>query len=435
MSSKIRKRGRPSLGGGEKAKESTGGDEPQTRRKRGRPSLGNQDQEPSEVTGGSRRTSRKKGAKAASDEQEAQPEAQPEAGQRKRGREPAKSVPNEAPEELEPEPDQPVPKKKRGRPSFTAPEVQEAAPKEDRAKGKGRRSLQNLSPEDAQNKNAKSAKVKKGKRLSRAQEDEPATRDEAPLKKRGRPSLAARDEPDDTPKDGEQPSTRRRSTNPNEPPPSPPKPYLHIVPRTRRIRPSTIASKWSPLTGPSLPTIASLLQLAHAPILQRTSHTHNRRAHATVALDLITKRIARKLAKGLPFPPASVAPASRALVKNSDADGGRETELDFEAVLDARAALERQLTPGLQSVELLRRERERMEKELERDYENLRGLEARARGQARERRELLKKAHVLAPAGRTSPPDADSRSLQTRSTTPSENLFKVNHPLLIPSHN
>ncbi|POR31723.1 Uncharacterized protein TPAR_08076, partial [Tolypocladium paradoxum] len=79
------------------------------------------------------------------------------------------------------------------------------------------------------------------------------------------------------------------------------------------------------------------------------------------------------------------------------ADGGRETELDFEAVLDGKALLEAQLGPAAHAVELLRREKERVERELERDYEMLRGLEAGARAQAREQRGLLKKAHVLAP--------------------------------------
>jgi hypothetical protein len=67
--------------------------------------------------------------------------------------------------------------------------------------------------------------------------------------------------------------------------------------------------------------------------------------------------------------------------------------------LDGRAVLERQLDPGLHAVELLRREKRRVEGELERDYETLRNLEAGARGQARQQRELLKKAHVLAPEG------------------------------------
>lgn len=66
-------------------------------------------------------------------------------------------------------------------------------------------------------------------------------------------------------------------------------------------------------------------------------------------------------------------------------------------MLDGKAALERQLDPALDAVELLRREKERIEVELEQDYETLRNLEVGARREARQKRELLKKAHALAP--------------------------------------
>lgn len=72
-------------------------------------------------------------------------------------------------------------------------------------------------------------------------------------------------------------------------------------------------------------------------------------------------------------------------------------ELNFESVLDGKVALERQLEPALDGLEVLRREKETLEEVLERDYETLRTLEAGARAQAREQRSLLRRAHVLAP--------------------------------------
>lgn len=71
--------------------------------------------------------------------------------------------------------------------------------------------------------------------------------------------------------------------------------------------------------------------------------------------------------------------------------------MDFESVLDGAQALERQLEPILHAVELLRREKESMEVELEKDYLTLQNLEAGAKGQARERRDQIKRAHVLVP--------------------------------------
>jgi Ribonuclease G/E len=72
-------------------------------------------------------------------------------------------------------------------------------------------------------------------------------------------------------------------------------------------------------------------------------------------------------------------------------------ELDFEAVLDGKQALDRQLQPAKHAVGLLKAEKDRMEKELEKDYEELRRLEANARAQTRERKDLFRKAHILAP--------------------------------------
>jgi hypothetical protein len=113
----------------------------------------------------------------------------------------------------------------------------------------------------------------------------------------------------------------------------------------------------------------------------------------------------RKLARGLPFPPGN---SSKTTKRRLDADGGRALELDFEAVLDGKAALERQLVPGMHAVDLLKTEKERIERELERDYEELRNLEANARAQTRERKDLFRKAHVLAPTSRPANKDQDT---------------------------
>ncbi|KAG5975259.1 hypothetical protein E4U58_001417 [Claviceps cyperi] len=178
-------------------------------------------------------------------------------------------------------------------------------------------------------------------------------------------------------------------------PPSPPKPYVHVAPYTRRVRQSAIEAKWSPLANASLTAVSTTLQHAQRPILQRISDSQLRREYTSSALRLITHRITRKISRGLPFPPASMpANVGRAPLQS---DGGREVELNFESVLDGKVALERQLEPALDGLEVLRREKETLEGELERDYETLRTLEAGARAQAREQRGLLRRAHVLAP--------------------------------------
>lgn len=187
---------------------------------------------------------------------------------------------------------------------------------------------------------------------------------------------------------------------------APPKPYAHVAPRVRTIRQSTIDDRWSPLNATSIAAASETLALAHRPVMQRVAGNTQRRRHTSSALTLLHRRICRKLERGLPFPPTVVAPATataaaaprrRGRPRGPTSRAGVEAEMDFETVLDGSQALERQLDPALHAVELLTREREHMERELERDYKTLRNLEAGATAQARAQREQLKKAHALVP--------------------------------------
>ncbi|KAF4989277.1 hypothetical protein FDECE_14776 [Fusarium decemcellulare] len=407
-----RKRGRPSLESKDDDATAATEDAVQPKRKRGRPSLEKQNKGNDEAVEGTGKAKRSKGAKAAEvEQQEEQQEEEPRP--RKRGRKPAQQQPEPEPEPQEPEP---APRRKRRREAPAAQEPEEEQPQ----RRSPRNSLRDLGPEAAHNKGRKAAESKKKKKDSvpdAQEEGEENQNAEAPAKKRGRPkggrpSNEATENPTEAPEQQDNAKTkkgRRRASKDNdasdsdESLPSPPKPYLHVASYTRTIKSSTIAAKWTPLTGASLPAASSILTLAHQPILQRTSSTRNRRTHASAALHLVSRRIERKLARGLPFPPASTAGGGGRVGRRrggADADGGRALELDFEAVLDGRTALERQLAPGLHAVKLLKAERDRMEKELEADYEKLSKLEANARAQTRERKDLYRKAHVLAPTSR-----------------------------------
>ncbi|TFA99434.1 hypothetical protein CCMA1212_008784 [Trichoderma ghanense] len=320
-------------------------------------------------------------------------------------------------------------KRKRGRPSLQARrEEEEPIPERDSTKGKqqaqprkrGRPSLRDISaPNEMQKKQNDDAKTTadspsrttSGKRRGRPPgsgrastgagtrdptapsakrppeaEPEPAADAKTPKKKQRRPQQDTNPEDDD---------------DDDDLPPSPEKPYPHVSPHVHRVRQSTIESKWSPLPESTISAASSMLALAHRPILQRLSNSEQRHNHTSAALRLVTHRITRKIARGIPFPPASMpsarVPRGRQAGAGAAVSDGRATELDFESVLDAKQALERQLDPALHAVELLQREKEKLERELERDYEALRSLEASAKAQGREYRGLLKKAHVLAP--------------------------------------
>ncbi|EHK15513.1 uncharacterized protein TRIVIDRAFT_164757 [Trichoderma virens Gv29-8] len=336
---------------------------------------------------------------------------------KKRGR-PRKSV-GSPDDEASPAPESSKVAKKRGRPSLGGKardlgqmhvHQDEATPPQQKRK-RGRPSLKSREPEDEETPRRGRPRYSEDtesqtslQSSGAAQEsDEDQLQNETPnlkqlpaKRKRGRPSLQARREEEETPE------------HDDDVPPSPSKPYPHISPHINRVRQSTIESKWSPLPDSTVSAASSMLALAHRPILQRLSTSEQHHTHTSAALRLVSHRITRKIARGIPFPPASMpsarVPRGRQAGIVPGAAGvsdGRATELDFESVLDAKTALERQLDPALHAVELLAREKEKLERELERDYEALRNLENSAKAQGREYRGLLKKAHVLAPTPET----------------------------------
>ncbi|KAI1497430.1 CENP-Q, a CENPA-CAD centromere complex subunit-domain-containing protein [Biscogniauxia marginata] len=164
---------------------------------------------------------------------------------------------------------------------------------------------------------------------------------------------------------------------------SSPPPYRHLTTRTRRVPRHTIDAKWTPLDASSVSSVTNLLHSASRPVLIRLNNLQ-RHKYATAALNTVSNRLHSKLTRGLPFPPATTSTR-------------REDELEFERTVSGIQALESQLDPLLHSVELLKREKARAEKELEREYRILNQLGTNARAEKREKRERLRKMHVLVP--------------------------------------
>ncbi|KAI0878776.1 CENP-Q, a CENPA-CAD centromere complex subunit-domain-containing protein [Hypoxylon argillaceum] len=170
-----------------------------------------------------------------------------------------------------------------------------------------------------------------------------------------------------------------RSSSPDSD--SSPPPYRHIAKRTRRVTHEVIEAKWSSLDPLSIANIASLLHSVSLPTLLHV--VPKQHAHAEDVLEKVIRGLRKRSAR-LPFPPASSLPR-------------REDELDFERTQSAVEVLISQLDPLQHSVELLKREKERAEKDLEREYKTLDRLSSNARAEAREWRDRLRKVHVLVP--------------------------------------
>ncbi|KAI1780861.1 CENP-Q, a CENPA-CAD centromere complex subunit-domain-containing protein [Hypoxylon cercidicola] len=267
----------------------------------------------------------------------------------------------------------PQPKRKRGRPSLNdhpAGDTEINIEPPNQPKKRGRPSL---SGENA----ALSSKEKEKKSRDQPSHDQEAP-EEGDRSTRGRPRLSDKGQSEQR-KHRRSSDTQNRSSSPDSDA-SPPR-YRHLTTRTRRVPRNVIETKWTPLEASALSSVAAVLQSASRPVLLRLNNAQ-RHAQAQAALAAVSKRLRSKMARGLPFPPATTA-------------ARREEEFDFERTVSGVQALESQLDPLLHGVELLRREKERAEKELEREYKVLGRLSSNARAEARERREQMRKMHVL----------------------------------------
>ncbi|KAI2467274.1 CENP-Q, a CENPA-CAD centromere complex subunit-domain-containing protein [Annulohypoxylon bovei var. microspora] len=292
--------------------------------------------------------------------------------------------------------------KKRGRPSLTiterpAEETEEPAPQP--KKKRGRPSLNNQPPEDVEGNSASQKQPKKRTRPPSSGENATtSTKDKGKKPQR----QTSQDPPDSAQEDSQQlrgrprqsktsprqrqhrrsSDTQNRSSSADSST-SPPPRYRHLTTRTRRVPRNIIESKWTSLEAPALASVTSLLQAASRPVLLRVTNAQ-KHAHAQSALNAVANRLRSKLGRGLPFPPSTTA-------------ARREEDFEFERTISGIQGLEAALDPLLHSVELLRRERERARRDLDAEYKVLRGLGANARAEARERRERVRKMHVLVP--------------------------------------
>lgn len=259
----------------------------------------------------------------------------------------------------------------------------------------------------------------KRKRSSLTQTSEPTADGHKPRGRRPKEQPAEEDEaqeeteePQRKGKNKAKPSQRKKGarpirSQPEDRAPSPdeaaPPPFRQLTSRTRRVPREVIDAKWSPLEATSISSVGDLLHSASRPVLLRMTNL-SRHAEAKAALNAVSKRLRSKLSRGLPFPPATTA-------------ARREDELHFERAIDGVHSLEAQLDPLLHGVALLKKEKERAQRELEREYKVLHSLGANARAVGKERRDQLRKMHVLVPNPKL---DKENKAENVRQAEPAE---------------
>ncbi|KAI0025921.1 CENP-Q, a CENPA-CAD centromere complex subunit-domain-containing protein [Xylariomycetidae sp. FL0641] len=328
------------------------------------------------------RTRRSPGEQSKEDQRDVGRGTQKMEKQRRKGRPP----PKPESKDVGGEESGPNPKSKRGRPAQDTHGASEAVaePKAQPQTTKRKRP----SPLAMEAESAAAPKQRRGRRKASPEPEEEDQQAEEKAPRRSRPKRADEPEPAGRTKKSKRSSkepaeSAARSASPESDSAPPAAAYQHLTTRTRRVPRHTIESKWSPLEPSSITSVGNLLHSAARPVLLRLNNLQ-RHSYASAALSGVSNRLRSKLLRGQPFPPATTA-------------GTRDGEVDFERTVAGVEALQAQLDPLLHGVALLRRERERAQRELERDYRRLRTLETNERAEARQKRDQARHIHVLVP--------------------------------------
>jgi hypothetical protein len=155
--------------------------------------------------------------------------------------------------------------------------------------------------------------------------------------------------------------------------------YQQLVPVTRQVPRETIGAKWNPLPSNCVEQISQLVTDLQRPVVARVKDV--RKTQVSTALQMVSRKLKRKLERGLPFPQG---------VRHV-----REDEFDFEKILDLNRSLEAQLTPTIHANRLLEAELSKESAILISEKDALAELEENAKSQALKRKQAGRKLHPL----------------------------------------
>ncbi|KAL5345159.1 hypothetical protein ACLOAV_010115 [Pseudogymnoascus australis] len=323
---------------------------------------------------------------------------------RKRGRPSNASI---ALDEREERPNASPPRRKRGRPSNASKATQETEERPEASQPRRKRDKVQQASEDGLESpppRRKRGRPSNASRVLQEIENEPEVA--GPSRKRGRPLNASkaaeeaenrtepiRDQPrkkkarvstggESSQPSKEAPNKRAREPRTRQSPPSvsppPTFPFQHLEPVECGISHNTIGSTWEPLPATAHDRAMQLLGDIEKSVVQRL-RDERKRTQARTAIQMVTRRLGRKITRGLPFPPGSRPQ--------------REEDFDFERILDATRKQEGLLTPALHARELLKSEIKREEAMLEREQAALERLEKNASAERGRRKAEAKKLH------------------------------------------
>ncbi|CAG8954064.1 hypothetical protein HYFRA_00009165 [Hymenoscyphus fraxineus] len=157
-------------------------------------------------------------------------------------------------------------------------------------------------------------------------------------------------------------------------------PYQRLVPVIRKVHRHTIDAKWQPLPPECVELISQLLVDAQRPVVARQTD-ETKRAQANTALQWISRKLVRKISRGLPFP-VGTHPQP-------------EDEFNFEKIIDRNRILEGQLTAESDANKLLEENLAKEQEFLAAEKAALLELETNAKTESSRRKEAERKSHPL----------------------------------------
>jgi hypothetical protein len=155
--------------------------------------------------------------------------------------------------------------------------------------------------------------------------------------------------------------------------------YQYLAAVTRYVPRAVIDAKWSGLPITCADQVSQLLQDIQKPVIARLRDAQHQ-SQASSALHNISRKVVRKISKGLPFPPSTC--------------GNREDDFDFEGILDHNRGLENQLDSVLHSNNLLDAQLSKELSLLEEERHHLEALENNAKAGAIKRKQEIKAVHL-----------------------------------------
>ncbi|BDD60757.1 hypothetical protein MPDQ_004663 [Monascus purpureus] len=152
--------------------------------------------------------------------------------------------------------------------------------------------------------------------------------------------------------------------------------FAYLQPRVRRISERTIKSRWTTLPDSAQAKIRDMLSSLERPVIMR-QRNDRKRVGTQAAVQAVVRNLGKRLSR-VPFPPVT-----------------KDSNFEYEAVLDEHRSLKTQLATVTDSIDLLKAEIEREEALLANETRQFQDLEKNAKATETERKRQMKNEHPV----------------------------------------